>query len=162
MEFRRACKNVLLHYLRLLRRHMPYPYGLIIRTAGDELATRADPCHSYPFPVSRERLDAIARRDFPNLDRLVSRGAHYKVTLRHERNRVDVVIVAVHGLHASERLMEIPQLDGHVRAARSEQFARDIKRDVLHAVGVAFQRSLEITALKVPYLEEGTCHKCDE
>lgn len=85
-----------------------------------------------------ERLHAVARRYFPDLDGLIPRGAHYKVTLWHKRDRVDVMIVAVHGLDAGERLVEVPQLDGHVRATRGEQFARGVERDVLHAVGVAF------------------------
>lgn len=102
--------------------------------------------------MPRKRLHAVARRHFPDLDGLIPGGAHDKVTLRHECDRVDIVVVAVHGLDAGERLLEIPQLDGHIRAAGGEKFARGIKRDVLHAIGVALQRSLEVTALKVPYL----------
>lgn len=132
---------------------MPYPNSLIVRATGNELAARADSRHSHPLPVSRKRLHTVARRHFPDLDGLIPGGAHYKVTLRHKRDRVDIVIVAVHGLDASERLVEIPQLDGHVRTAGGEQLARGVERDILYAVGVALQRSFEVTALKVPYLE---------
>lgn len=131
---------------------MPHADGLVVRATGDELAARADPRHPHPLPVPRERLHAVTRRHFPDLDSLVPGGAHHEIALRHERDRVDVVIVTVHGLHASERLMEIPQLDGHVRAAGGEQLAGDVERDVLHAIGVALQRSLEVAALEVPYL----------
>lgn len=133
---------------------MPYPNSLIVWAAGNELAARTDSCHSHPLPVSRKRLHTVARRHFPDLDGLIPGGAHDEVTLRHERDRVDIVVVAVHSLDASERLMEIPQLDGHIRAAGGEQLAWGIERNVLHAIGVALQRSLEITALKVPYLEQ--------
>jgi len=140
------------NYLRLLRRHVPHAYGLVVRAAGDKLAARANPRHSHPLPVSRERLHAVARRHLPDLDGLVPGGAHHEIALRHERDGVDIVIVTVHGLYASERLMKIPQLDGHIRATGGEQLARNVKRDVLHAVGMTLQRSLEITALEVPYL----------
>jgi len=49
--------------------------------------------------------------------------------------------------------VEVPQFDRHIRTARSKQFAREIKRNVLHAIGMTFQCSFEITALEVPYLE---------
>jgi len=142
-----------MHYLCLLRRNVPYSNSLIVRAAGDELAAWANSRHSHPFPVSRKRFHTIARRHLPDFDGFIPGGTHYEVTLRHKRDRVDIVIVAVHGLDASERLMEIPQLDGHVRAAGGEQLARGVKRNVLHAVGVAFERSLEIATFKIPYLE---------
>lgn len=133
---------------------MPHANGLVVGTAGDKLAAWADPRHPHPLPVSRERLHAVACRHLPDLDGLVPGGAHHEIALRHERDRIDVVIVTVHGLHAGERLVKVPQLDGHVRAAGGEQLARDVERDVLHAVGVALQCSLEVAALKVPYLAE--------
>lgn len=102
-----------------------------------------------------ERLHAVSCRHFPDLDGLIPRGAHYEVTLWYKHDGVDVVIVAVHGFHTSERLVEVPQLNGHVRAAGDEQLARDVERDVLHAVGVAFQRSLEFATLEVPHLKKG-------
>lgn len=85
-----------------------------------------------------ERFHAVAGRYFPDLDSLIPRGAHYEVTLWHKCDRVDVMIVAVHGLDAGERLVEIPQFDGHVRATGGEQFARGVERNVLYAVGVTF------------------------
>lgn len=85
-----------------------------------------------------ERLYAIARRHLPDLDSFIPRSAHYEITLWHKRDRVDVMIVTVHGLDAGERLVEVPQLDGHVCATGSEQFARSVERDVLYTVGVAF------------------------
>lgn len=133
---------------------MPYSNSLIVRAAGDEFAAWADSRHSHPFPVSRKRLHTVARRHFPDLDGFIPGGAHHEVTLWYKRDRVDIVIVAVHGLDASERLMEIPQLDGHVRATRGEQLARGIERNVLHAVSVTLERSLEVATFKVPYLEE--------
>lgn len=132
---------------------MPYPNSLIVRAAGNKLAAWANSRHSHPFPVSRKCLHTVARRHFPDLDGLIPGGAHNEITLRHKRDRVDIVVVAVHSFDASERLVEIPQLDGHVCAARGEQLARGVERDILYAVGVAFQRSFEVAAFKVPYLE---------
>lgn len=132
---------------------MPHSNSLIVRAAGNEFTTRADSRHSHPFPVSRKCFHTVARCHFPDLDGLIPGGAYYEITLRHKRNRVDIVIVTVHGLDASERLMEIPQLDGHVCTAGGEQLARGVECDILHAVSVALQRSLEVAAFKVPYLE---------
>lgn len=88
--------------------------------------------------MSGERLYAVARRYFPDLDSLIPRGAYYEVTLWHKRDRVDVMIMAVHGLDTGKRLVEIPQFDGHVCATGGEQFARGVERNVLYAVGMTF------------------------
>lgn len=132
---------------------MPYPNSLIVRATGNEFAARTDSRHSHPLPVSRKRLHTVARRHFPDLDGFIPGSAHHKVTLRYKRDRVDIVIVAVHSLDASEGLVKIPQLNRHVRTARGEQLARGVERDILHTIGVALQRPFEVTALKVPYLE---------
>lgn len=55
---------------------------------------------------------------FPGLDGLVPAGGVDHVAAGGERHRGHVVVVAVHRLHALERLVEVPQLDRHVRAAR--------------------------------------------
>lgn len=91
-----------LHYLSLLCRNVPYSNSLIVRAAGDEFAAWADSRHSHPFPMSRKRLHTVARRHFPDLDGFIPGGAHHEVTLRHKRDRVDIVVVTVHGLDASE------------------------------------------------------------
>lgn len=65
----------------------------------------------------------------------------------------------MHGPDALEAL-EVPQLDGHVCGAGSEQFAGLVEGNVLHRVCVALQCALKVSRLVVPNLqdEDGFIH----
>jgi len=55
---------------------------------------------------------------FPHLDTLVSWAGNDEISSGHKSDTRYVVIVAVHRFEAGKRLLEVPQLDGHVRTAR--------------------------------------------
>lgn len=61
----------------------------------------------------------------------------------------------VHGPDALEAL-EVPQFDGHVCGARSQQLSSLVKGDVLHWISVTLQGPLEIPSLVVPNLQNNT------
>lgn len=48
---------------------------------------------------------------------------------------------------------EVPEFNGHVRRARSQQLSSLIKGDVLHRVSVTLQGTLKIPSLVVPNLQ---------
>lgn len=131
---------------------MPDPDGLIVGAAGDELTAGAYSSHPDPLPVSGKSLYAVASRYLPDLDGLVARRADNEVALWHERHRADVVVVAVHRFYAGERLLKVPQLYGHIRAAGDEQLPACIERYVLHTIRVTLERSFELACLEVPHL----------
>lgn len=54
----------------------------------------------------------------PSLDGLITTGGVDDVAAGWECDWWDVVVVAVHCFHTFERLVKIPELDRHVRAAR--------------------------------------------
>lgn len=58
----------------------------------------------------------------------------------------------MHGPDALKAL-EVPEFDGHVCRARSQQLSSLIKGDVLHRVSVTLQGTLEIPSLIVPNLQ---------
>ena len=66
--------------------------------------------------------DTEAGLDLPHLDGLVPAAAEDVVSGGKEAHAAHVVVVAVHGLDALEGV-EVPQLDGHVGAARGQHLA---------------------------------------
>lgn len=105
--------------------------------------------------MSDEILDTIPRRHLPHLDALVPAARHHVIARRHETHARNIVIVPQHGPHAVVALLKVPQLDGHVGAARDEQFAGGVKGHVLYRVGVALEGALVLASFKVPHFEGG-------
>lgn len=95
-------------YLGFFTSDVPNPDSLVVGAAGDKLPAWAHSGHPNPFPVAGQSLDAVARRDLPNFDGLVSGWADDEITLGHERHRAHIVVVSVHRLDTRERLREVP------------------------------------------------------
>lgn len=128
-----------------------------------------DSNHPNPFAMADKRSHAVSASDFPHFDQLITWRRYQIVARRSKYHRRDVVIVTVQRFDAVVSWRwKIPQFYSHVRRAwcwnwvnwlhstfsiwQTEKFAGRIETNILHRIGMSFQRPFEFARLVIPYL----------
>lgn len=93
--------------------------NLIVAAGSEERSVLVHFDHANPVAMADEGADAIAGRDFPHLDLLVTGGGHQMVAGGDESDGRHVVVVAVERSQTLvRRRRKVPQLDRHVSRTR--------------------------------------------